>query len=65
MAMFQACKAALDIIGDCNMNLPSMSVSNDNDRNHIPKPTIATKKGKFSFFQCSYQNYSWLFCNYY
>lgn len=49
--MFQACKAALDIIGDCNMNLSSKTSAGDNEMIYPSKlaapsvPTTATKKG--------------------
>ncbi|XP_056637155.1 dynamin-like [Diorhabda sublineata] len=50
MAMFQACKSALDIIGDCTMKCSSNTLINKEEENHYSlstvsnKPTIATKK---------------------
>lgn len=53
MSMFQSCKAALDIIGDCTMNLTSTnSTTSETERIYLSKPalpTAATKKG-FKFY---------------
>lgn len=61
MTMFQACKAALDIIGDCNMNLGSKS--SVEERKYVPKsivpsvPTAATKKSEYLYFKYSLSIY--------
>lgn len=49
MSMFQACKAALDIIGDCNMNLTSKTSAKESEKPFIlkpPPPSAATKKSR-------------------
>lgn len=47
MSMYQACKAALDIIGDCNINLSSnTSVTEREKPFRPPPPSAATKRSK-------------------
>lgn len=51
--MFQACKSALDIIGDCSMNLTSKAPVIEKEKTHLKKPALppppnAIKKGKNS-----------------
>lgn len=52
MSMYQACKAALDIIGDCNMNLSSKTSTNAREKPFIvkpPPPSAAAKKSKMFY----------------
>lgn len=55
MAMFQACKAALDIIGDCNMKFNTTSTNTEEEIIYAKpmiapnKPSIASKKSKHHF----------------
>lgn len=49
MAIYQACKAALDIIGDCSLKFGSQPMVTENERIYIQKPSppsAAMKKSK-------------------
>lgn len=51
MAMFQACRTALEIIGDCSMRISTKNKNAQADYDTIsilaptPTPSAATKKG--------------------
>lgn len=48
MAMYQACRAALDIIGDCSVKFRSEPAAMENEKIYTQKPSppsAATKKG--------------------
>lgn len=56
MQMYQACKEALNIIGECSVSFSSQSLNNEFYQPLKEKPSVGTKKSTFSLYFKTAQN---------